>query len=97
METESSAGKDIEAAAESTETTDVQQPGALEEETVRHLGGVELQCGICIKWFSAETFGLDTTYVTRAVCGSAGSIQISAFLWAAREGDADMTHLILVP
>ncbi|XP_060712687.1 set1/Ash2 histone methyltransferase complex subunit ASH2 isoform X4 [Hemiscyllium ocellatum] len=61
METESSAGKDIEAAGESTETTDVQQPGALEEETVRHLGGVELQCGICIKWFSAETFGLDTT------------------------------------
>ncbi|XP_048474540.1 set1/Ash2 histone methyltransferase complex subunit ASH2 isoform X2 [Rhincodon typus] len=61
METESSSGKDVEAAGDSTETTDVQQPGALEEETVRHLGGVELQCGICVKWFSAETFGLDTT------------------------------------
>ncbi|XP_078421541.1 set1/Ash2 histone methyltransferase complex subunit ASH2 isoform X3 [Cetorhinus maximus] len=61
METESSVGKDIEASGDSTETTDAQQAGAMEEESVRHLGGVELQCGICVKWFSADTFGLDTT------------------------------------
>ncbi|XP_067879377.1 set1/Ash2 histone methyltransferase complex subunit ASH2 isoform X3 [Heterodontus francisci] len=61
METESSGGKDIEASGDSTEATDAQQVGAMEEESVRHLGGVELQCGICVKWFSADTFGLDTT------------------------------------
>ncbi|XP_069774043.1 set1/Ash2 histone methyltransferase complex subunit ASH2 isoform X3 [Narcine bancroftii] len=61
MDTETTACKDIEVSADNTETTDTQQAGAIEEESVRHLGGVELQCGICVKWFSADTFGLDTT------------------------------------
>ncbi|XP_067857118.1 set1/Ash2 histone methyltransferase complex subunit ASH2 isoform X3 [Heptranchias perlo] len=61
MEMESSGGKDIEASGDSTEATDAQQAGVMEDESVRHLGGVELQCGICVKWFSADTFGLDTT------------------------------------
>ncbi|XP_042200452.1 set1/Ash2 histone methyltransferase complex subunit ASH2 isoform X2 [Callorhinchus milii] len=64
MDVEPSGGKDGEVSGDSTEAMDsVQQavPTDEAEESVRHLGGVELQCGICMKWFAADTFGLDTT------------------------------------
>uniref|UniRef100_A0A7N6B8Y6 Set1/Ash2 histone methyltransferase complex subunit ASH2 n=1 Tax=Anabas testudineus TaxID=64144 RepID=A0A7N6B8Y6_ANATE len=31
------------------------------EESGRQLGEVELQCALCMKWFTADTFGIDTT------------------------------------
>ena len=39
------------------------QAGSVDEENGRQLGEIELQCGICTKWFTADTFGIDTTYV----------------------------------
>lgn len=42
------------------------QTGSVDEENGRQLGEIELQCGICTKWFTAETFGIDTTYVVTA-------------------------------
>lgn len=37
--------------------------GSGDEESGRQLGEVELQCALCMKWFTADTFGIDTTYV----------------------------------
>uniref|UniRef100_A0A6I8RTZ7 Set1/Ash2 histone methyltransferase complex subunit ASH2 n=1 Tax=Xenopus tropicalis TaxID=8364 RepID=A0A6I8RTZ7_XENTR len=37
------------------------QTGSVDEENGRQLGDIELQCGICMKWFGADTFGIDTT------------------------------------
>lgn len=37
--------------------------GSGDEESGRQLGDVELQCALCMKWFTADTFGIDTTYV----------------------------------
>ncbi|XP_014440554.1 set1/Ash2 histone methyltransferase complex subunit ASH2 isoform X2 [Tupaia chinensis] len=61
LETESSNGKDaLEGAADTSEVTDA-QGGSVDEENGRQLGEVELQCGICTKWFTADTFGIDTS------------------------------------
>uniref|UniRef100_A0A4X2KVV8 ASH2 like, histone lysine methyltransferase complex subunit n=1 Tax=Vombatus ursinus TaxID=29139 RepID=A0A4X2KVV8_VOMUR len=61
LETESSNGKDtLEGAGDSSEVMDT-QTGSVDEENSRQLGEVELQCGICTKWFTADTFGIDTT------------------------------------
>uniref|UniRef100_A0A7M4E093 ASH2 like, histone lysine methyltransferase complex subunit n=1 Tax=Crocodylus porosus TaxID=8502 RepID=A0A7M4E093_CROPO len=63
LETESSSGKDaLEGAGENSEVLDT-QTGSVDEENGRQLGEIELQCGICTKWFTADTFGIDTTYV----------------------------------
>lgn len=37
--------------------------GSGDEESGRQLGEVELQCALCMKWFTADTFGIDTAYV----------------------------------
>ncbi|XP_061417864.1 set1/Ash2 histone methyltransferase complex subunit ASH2-like isoform X1 [Lethenteron reissneri] len=40
----------------------VEEVGAAsEDDPVRNLGQVELQCGICLKWFTAESFDIDTS------------------------------------
>lgn len=39
------------------------QTGSVDEDNGRQLGEIELQCGICLKWFGADTFGIDSTYV----------------------------------
>lgn len=51
-----------DAAGDGAEAMDV-QGGSGDEENARQLGEIELQCGICTKWFTADTFGIDTTYV----------------------------------
>lgn len=43
------------------------QTGSVDEENGRQLGEIELQCGLCTKWFTAETFGIDTTYVVTVI------------------------------
>ncbi|XP_066236435.1 set1/Ash2 histone methyltransferase complex subunit ASH2 isoform X5 [Saccopteryx leptura] len=63
LETESSNGKDTltqEGAGDTSEVMDT-QTGSVDEENGRQLGEVELQCGICTKWFTADTFGIDTS------------------------------------
>ncbi|XP_008300040.1 set1/Ash2 histone methyltransferase complex subunit ASH2 isoform X2 [Stegastes partitus] len=60
MDTESSNGKEgMEAAGEGSETADA-LTGSGDEESGRQLGEVELQCALCMKWFTADTFGIDT-------------------------------------
>uniref|UniRef100_A0A8D2P300 Set1/Ash2 histone methyltransferase complex subunit ASH2 n=1 Tax=Zosterops lateralis melanops TaxID=1220523 RepID=A0A8D2P300_ZOSLA len=49
-----------DAAGDGAEPMDV-QGGSGDEENARQLGEIELQCGICTKWFTADTFGIDTT------------------------------------
>uniref|UniRef100_A0A8C3JQH3 ASH2 like, histone lysine methyltransferase complex subunit n=1 Tax=Calidris pygmaea TaxID=425635 RepID=A0A8C3JQH3_9CHAR len=49
-----------EAAGDNSEVLDA-QAGSVDEENGRQLGEIELQCGICTKWFTADTFGIDTT------------------------------------
>lgn len=39
------------------------QTGSGDEESSRHQGEVELQCALCMKWFTADTFSIDTAYV----------------------------------
>lgn len=51
-----------EAAGEGSEAADA-LTGSGDEESGRQLGEVELQCALCMKWFTAETFGIETTYV----------------------------------
>ncbi|KAM4035710.1 set1/Ash2 histone methyltransferase complex subunit ASH2 isoform 2-T2 [Anomaloglossus baeobatrachus] len=60
LDTESSNEKD---ALDSTAEGDVMdtQGGSVDEENGRQLGEIELQCGICMKWFGADTFGIDAT------------------------------------
>lgn len=61
LETESSNGKDtLEDAGDTLEVIDSQE-GSVDEENAQQLGEVELQCGICTKWFTADTFGIDTS------------------------------------
>uniref|UniRef100_A0A8V5H380 Uncharacterized protein n=1 Tax=Melopsittacus undulatus TaxID=13146 RepID=A0A8V5H380_MELUD len=61
VETESANGKEPpEAAGDSSEVLDA-QAGSVDEDSGRQLGEIELQCGICTKWFTADTFGIDTT------------------------------------
>ncbi|XP_028655647.2 set1/Ash2 histone methyltransferase complex subunit ASH2 isoform X1 [Erpetoichthys calabaricus] len=58
---ESSNGKEaMDVPGDHSEPIDVQM-GSMEEENGRQLGEVELQCGICMKWFTADTFGIDTS------------------------------------
>uniref|UniRef100_A0A8D2MTM3 Set1/Ash2 histone methyltransferase complex subunit ASH2 n=1 Tax=Zonotrichia albicollis TaxID=44394 RepID=A0A8D2MTM3_ZONAL len=49
-----------DAAGDGAEAMDA-QGGSGDEENARQLGEIELQCGICTKWFTADTFGIDTT------------------------------------
>ncbi|XP_043938176.1 set1/Ash2 histone methyltransferase complex subunit ASH2 [Protopterus annectens] len=49
----------LEAAGDGTEV--MENRTTVDEENVRQLGDIELQCGICTKWFTADTFGLDTS------------------------------------
>lgn len=51
-----------ETAAEGSEAADT-LTGSGDEESGRQLGEVELQCALCMKWFTADTFGIDTAYV----------------------------------
>uniref|UniRef100_A0A8C1WI88 Ash2 like, histone lysine methyltransferase complex subunit n=1 Tax=Cyprinus carpio TaxID=7962 RepID=A0A8C1WI88_CYPCA len=37
--------------------------GSGDDENGRQLGEVELQCALCMKWFTADTFNIDTAYV----------------------------------
>uniref|UniRef100_A0A8C7MJV5 Ash2 like, histone lysine methyltransferase complex subunit n=1 Tax=Oncorhynchus kisutch TaxID=8019 RepID=A0A8C7MJV5_ONCKI len=55
LETESSNGKE----AMGLEAADT-QTGSGDEESGRHQGEVELQCALCMKWFTADTFSIDT-------------------------------------
>ncbi|KAJ8400095.1 hypothetical protein AAFF_G00401340 [Aldrovandia affinis] len=55
MDTESSNGKE----AMGTPGPDA-QTGSGDEENGRQLGDVELQCALCMKWFTADTFNIDT-------------------------------------
>uniref|UniRef100_A0A1A8D524 Set1/Ash2 histone methyltransferase complex subunit ASH2 n=1 Tax=Nothobranchius kadleci TaxID=1051664 RepID=A0A1A8D524_NOTKA len=60
MDTESSNGKDgMEAAGEGSEAADA-LTGSGDEESGRQLGEVELQCALCTKWFTADTFCIET-------------------------------------
>ncbi|XP_033971341.1 set1/Ash2 histone methyltransferase complex subunit ASH2-like [Trematomus bernacchii] len=60
MDTESPNGKEaMEAAGEGSEAADA-LTGSGDEESGRQLGEVELQCALCMKWFTADTFSIDT-------------------------------------
>lgn len=48
-----------ETAGEGSEAADA-LIGSGDEESGRQLGEVELQCALCMKWFTADTFGIDT-------------------------------------
>lgn len=64
-----------EAVADSSEAADA-LTGSGDEESGRQLGEVELQCALCLKWFTADTFGIDTAYVSSNVW----RLQISAVI-----------------
>lgn len=51
-----------ETGAEGSEAADA-LTGSGDEESGRQLGEVELQCALCMKWFTADTFAIDTAYV----------------------------------
>uniref|UniRef100_A0A4W5MLM5 Set1/Ash2 histone methyltransferase complex subunit ASH2 n=1 Tax=Hucho hucho TaxID=62062 RepID=A0A4W5MLM5_9TELE len=60
MDTESSNGKEaMDTGGEGLEAADT-QTGSGDEESGRHQGEVELQCALCMKWFTADTFSIDT-------------------------------------
>ncbi|KAK7895448.1 hypothetical protein WMY93_020773 [Mugilogobius chulae] len=60
MDTESSNGKEgMDTGGEGSEAADT-VTGSGDEESGRQLGEVELQCALCMKWFTADTFGIDT-------------------------------------
>uniref|UniRef100_A0A4W5MGY7 Set1/Ash2 histone methyltransferase complex subunit ASH2 n=1 Tax=Hucho hucho TaxID=62062 RepID=A0A4W5MGY7_9TELE len=60
LETESSNGKEaMDPGSEGLEVADI-QTGSGDEESGRHQGEVELQCALCMKWFTADTFSIDT-------------------------------------
>uniref|UniRef100_A0A672NW35 Set1/Ash2 histone methyltransferase complex subunit ASH2-like n=1 Tax=Sinocyclocheilus grahami TaxID=75366 RepID=A0A672NW35_SINGR len=60
METESSSGKEtMDTAGDGSEAADA-QTGSGDDENSRQLGEVELQCALCMKWFTADTFSIDT-------------------------------------
>nr|XP_008247671.2 set1/Ash2 histone methyltransferase complex subunit ASH2 [Oryctolagus cuniculus] len=57
---ESANGKDtLDGAGDTSEVMDVQTGSVVEN--CRQLGDVELQCGICAKWLTAETSGIDAS------------------------------------
>ncbi|XP_063787686.1 set1/Ash2 histone methyltransferase complex subunit ASH2 isoform X2 [Pseudophryne corroboree] len=60
LDTESSNEKDTLDSTAEGEAMDT-QPGSVDEDNGRQLGDIELQCSLCLKWFGAETFGIDTT------------------------------------
>ncbi|MEQ2175276.1 Set1/Ash2 histone methyltransferase complex subunit ASH2, partial [Goodea atripinnis] len=64
--TTAAAEKDLalgyETAGDGSEAADA-LTGSGDEESGRQLGEVELQCALCMKWFTAETFGIETAYV----------------------------------
>lgn len=64
-----------ETVADSSEAADA-LTGSGDEESGRQLGEVELQCALCLKWFTADTFGIDTAYVSSNVWW----LQISAVM-----------------
>lgn len=60
IDTESSNGKEaMDTTGEGSEAADT-VTGSGDEESGRQLGEVELQCALCMKWFTADTFGIDT-------------------------------------
>ncbi|TRY88154.1 hypothetical protein DNTS_029456 [Danionella cerebrum] len=60
METEPSGEKEtMDAPGEGSEAAET-QTGSGDEESGRQLGEVELQCALCMKWFTADTFSIDT-------------------------------------
>nr|XP_057912380.1 set1/Ash2 histone methyltransferase complex subunit ASH2 isoform X2 [Doryrhamphus excisus] len=60
MDTESSGGKEgMEAAGDASEAADT-LTGSGDEDNGRQLGEVELQCALCTKWFTADTFAINT-------------------------------------
>lgn len=60
MDTESSNGKEgVDTGGEGSEAADTQTASG-DEESGRQLGEVELQCALCMKWFTADTFAIDT-------------------------------------
>ncbi|CAL1568030.1 unnamed protein product [Knipowitschia caucasica] len=60
MDTKSPNGKEgMDGAGEGSEAADT-VTGSGDEESGRQLGVVELQCALCMKWFTADTFGIDT-------------------------------------
>ncbi|CAL8385234.1 set1/Ash2 histone methyltransferase complex subunit ASH2 isoform X2 [Gadus morhua] len=60
MDTESSNGKEgMDTGGEGSEAADTQTASG-DEESGRQLGEVELQCALCMKWFTADTFAIDT-------------------------------------
>ncbi|KAM3599949.1 uncharacterized protein V6R79_014273 [Siganus canaliculatus] len=60
MDTDSSNVKDsMEAAGDGSEAAEA-LTGSGDEDSGRQLGEVELQCALCMKWFTADTFGIDT-------------------------------------
>ncbi|KAK1883729.1 Set1/Ash2 histone methyltransferase complex subunit ASH2 [Dissostichus eleginoides] len=59
MDTESSNGKEAMQRGEGSEAADA-LTGSGDEESGRQLGEVELQCALCMKWFTADTFSIDT-------------------------------------
>ncbi|XP_061732097.1 set1/Ash2 histone methyltransferase complex subunit ASH2 isoform X2 [Nerophis ophidion] len=61
MDTQSSTGKEgLETAGNASEAADT-LTGSGDEENGRQLGEVELQCALCTKWFTADTFAINTT------------------------------------
>ncbi|XP_061783345.1 set1/Ash2 histone methyltransferase complex subunit ASH2 isoform X2 [Nerophis lumbriciformis] len=61
MDTQSSSGKEgLETAGNASEAADT-LTGSGDEENGRQLGEVELQCALCTKWFTADTFAINTT------------------------------------
>ncbi|KAJ8339490.1 hypothetical protein SKAU_G00362760 [Synaphobranchus kaupii] len=59
-DTESSNGKEaMDMAGPGSEAAEPQM-GSVDEENGRQLGDLELQCAICMKWFTADTFSIDT-------------------------------------
>uniref|UniRef100_A0A671MNQ5 Set1/Ash2 histone methyltransferase complex subunit ASH2 n=1 Tax=Sinocyclocheilus anshuiensis TaxID=1608454 RepID=A0A671MNQ5_9TELE len=49
----------MDTAGDSSEAADA-QTGSGDDENGRQLGEVELQCALCMKWFTADTFSIDT-------------------------------------
>lgn len=64
-----------EAAGEGSEVADA-LTGSGDEENGRQLGEVELQCALCTKWFTADTFNIDTAYVLPAGWLNCGALTL---------------------
>lgn len=56
LETESSNGRDrLEDAGDNSDMKNTQMTSK-DQGNRQQLGKVELQCGLCVKWFTADTF-----------------------------------------